>query len=420
MRWIPPAIDRPAAWAARALALAALAALAVPLAAQPWYMYDAVGTWKPWKMQLSSGARAAAKATPAELKAFEGELLKFSEIWKRAPGVAEPRGFSVEVWGHLSGAAAVPAGAPRAARPPIAGGVTFAAFPIFEYERDGTRVRADTGETELLTFMVNDISGAVIGRPGPEPWRGVEHDIIFPFVQKGERGGFPFHEEIVVMTKRTAPLYLPVNLEEAWTMQVKVSKKEVAEAAEVVGRFQQNLDKHLDPAERASRQAEYQRNSRDMPDPAAYLRQMSEVEAVTEKSLRSELAPGSSSVVRLRTTEKELAAAEAALAALAPEQRAAEACFVTDATRVEGRLRPGPANARCQALVRPNTGFFDPSLPRSAPQIAILWDATRCFERKAEREKWDRNQTVRRVAGCEANKALIATWDRDAILAWLW
>jgi len=42
------------------LVVAALCGAGVPLLAQPWYMTEAAGTWKPWKMQISSSTRAAA------------------------------------------------------------------------------------------------------------------------------------------------------------------------------------------------------------------------------------------------------------------------------------------------------------------------------------------------------------------------
>ena len=72
------------------------------------------GTWKPWKpFSAISSARTASGATPAEVKAFEATLLELNAILRRAPGVATPRGFSVETWGVSAG----PAGRRRGNRP---------------------------------------------------------------------------------------------------------------------------------------------------------------------------------------------------------------------------------------------------------------------------------------------------------------
>ncbi|AMY08653.1 hypothetical protein LuPra_01857 [Luteitalea pratensis] len=398
------------------LVVAALCGAGVPLLAQPWYMTEAAGTWKPWKMQLSSSTRAAAKATAVELKAFEGELVKFTAIWRRAPGVAEPKGFSVETYGHLGGTERRLPGQPPIARMPVAGGVTFAAFPIFEYERKGKRVREDTGETATIGFAVNDLDAGIIGRPGPEEWRSVEHDVIFPFTRTGERAGFPRFEEIVVMTRREAPLWTAVPVLEAWQLQERVTRQGLEEATSQIAKLTAALEAEVDPAEKAKRQADYQQTAKTMPDAVAYLKQMAEVEVIRERTARADLAPTAFEPKRQKQATQDLASVQAIIAALTPEERTAAACYVPGTTRVEGRIKAGPANVRCTALVRPNYDFFDRTLPRSAPQLVILWQAKRCYEDDRERVSDERKGWV---AGCVANRKLLETWDRQAILEWL-
>jgi len=78
----------------------------VPIRSQTRSLPDAPGTWKPWKpLSTTTGAGAAKEqaATPALVKAFEGEMLALDAILRRATGVASPVGFSVETWGHLAG-----------------------------------------------------------------------------------------------------------------------------------------------------------------------------------------------------------------------------------------------------------------------------------------------------------------------------
>jgi len=298
----------------------------------------------------------------------------------------------------------------------VAGGVTFAAFPIFEFERNGKRVRSDTGETETMGFAVNDIDGAVIGRPGPEEWRSVEHDVIFPFARTGDRAGFPRFDEIVVITKREGSLWAAVPVLEAWQLQEKVTRQTLDEATAQVAKLTAALEAEIDPAQKAKRQAEYERNAKSMPDAGAYLKQMAEVEVVRERSARADLAPTAFEPKRQKQATQELASVQAIIAALTAEERAAPACYVPGTTRVEGRIKAGPANARCTALVRPNFAFFDRTLPRSAPQLVVLRAAKRCYEDDRNREAQERKGWV---AGCVANRKLLETWDRDAILQWL-
>ena len=104
------------------LLLLALCGPAVPAWSQSRTLPDAPGTWKPWKpFSAISSVRTERGATPAEVKAFEATLLELNAILRRAPGVATPRGYSVETWGYLSGLGL--AGAREAGRQvPSAGG----------------------------------------------------------------------------------------------------------------------------------------------------------------------------------------------------------------------------------------------------------------------------------------------------------
>jgi hypothetical protein len=63
--------------------------------------------------------------------------------------------------------------------------------------------------------------------------------------------------------------------------------------------------------------------------------------------------------------------------------------------------------------VRPNYQFFDASLPRSAPQLLMIADAKRCHENLRD------PQALTLPSGCAANRALLDSWDRQAVLDWL-
>jgi hypothetical protein len=393
-----------------AVCVVVTAAVHVAGAQGPKYLTSEPGTWKPWKMTVASGSRKSSGATAAQLKAFEGSLVAFREILRRAPGVAEPRGFSVEVWGYLAGAE-LPAAEAAARRSwPLAGGVEFGAFPIFEYERGGKTVREDTGETQLFLFLVNDIGANVIGRPAPEEWRALETDIVLQPPATGERAGWPRYDDIVVMTKRTAPLWEPVTLEIAWRTEVEAARKANTEAQEILAKFERDLADQVDPAKRAVRQAEYERLAPQLPDPKAYLKQMAEVEQIREESLRKDLGPTGGVARRARETSAALAAAEVRLGGLSPDDRAAPACYVEGAHSIDAKLRRIGDGRDCAPLARPNPDFFDKTLPRSAPQIVIVPQAKRCYE---DARKTDL------PSGCPANRALLESLDRQAVLDWL-
>ena len=70
----------------------------------------------------------------------------------------------------------------------------------------------------------------------------------------------------------------------------------------------------------------------------------------------------------------------------------------------------------CHPLVRPNYGYFNKTLPRSAPQVVIITPITRCFD-TANKYNLEANSTS--PSGCRANRALIETLDKDALRAWV-
>jgi len=387
-----------------------LAALApAPAAGQPTYLTNEPGTWKPWKMFVSASTRREQGATAADLKAFEAQLVAFREILRRAPSAAEPRGYSVEVWGHLSSPPFALLGRPEAKALPLAGGVDFGAFPIFEYQRDGKTIREDTGETELLLFAVNDLRPEVIGRPAPQEWRELETDVLLQPPATGERAGWPRFDDIIVMTKRAASLWTPVTLEAAWGLQLQAAQKVLATAQETLERFRKNLAEHTDAAKRAARQAEYARSAPAMPDPQAYLKQMAEVERIREESLQQELAPTGGVMRNFHDAERALESVEKRIARLTPDEKAAPACYAEKGDTPETRFRAAPAPG-CAPIARPNPDFFDRTLPRSAPQLVLVLQARRCYE--------DARPT-KLVSGCAANRALLESLDRQAVLDWL-
>jgi hypothetical protein len=138
---------------------------------------------------------------------------------------------------------------------------------------------------------------------------------------------------------------------------------------------------------------------------------MTEVDRIREASLRGELDPSKGSARRLAVLDQALAKAEQRRATLAEADRSAPACFVSAGTSPDARIRRGPAPGRAP-LVRFNPGFFDPALPRWAPQLVVVTQAGRCYERVGR-------TGPEHPSGCTANRALLESLDRQRILDWL-
>jgi hypothetical protein len=149
-----------------------------------------------------------------------------------------------------------------------------------------------------------------------------------------------------------------------------------------------------------------------MPKGDEFIAMMEKSEPQIEAGNEARLRPGGPEEKGVRDAERELQEVDGLLAAMSADGRAAPACYDQRAARLADRFRPhAGAPASCRPLVRPNWGYFDPTLPRSAPQVVMIASFTRCLTRTAA------PSTVR--GGCAINRALIDSMDWDAVRAWL-
>ena len=145
--------------------------------AQVRYRPTETGSWRPWSFTAIDHARQSRGATAAEVQAFQTRLQELAAVVKRAPGVSPPIGFAGEMWGSLASYDAIP-GQPPGRAVPLAGALSFGAFPLIEFERGGRTVNEDLrgGETELLQFVVNQLDGSMYGGTKPEGWGAAQLD----------------------------------------------------------------------------------------------------------------------------------------------------------------------------------------------------------------------------------------------------
>jgi hypothetical protein len=390
----------------------------VPVWSQTRSLPDAAGTWKPWKpFAAVASARQDQAATPALVKAFEAELLALNAILRRASGVASPVGFSVETWGNLAGyrVAEQAPGQPAGAAMPLAGSLTFGAFPIFEYARNGKTIREDTGETALQQFHVNQIGQGLIDRGNVPEWGPVDRDAFLQPLPAGEMAGLPRYGDGLIIARDPAALWSPLSRRGALDLVVKARELEVESLQQSVDTATARLAVVRDPAWRATRMKDAQQDSATMANPEAFLRQIEETILIEEASLVKEVSPTAGSGKALLDARRALADVTDWIAALSAAEQAAPACYAAKGSTLRAKFPP-VTTAGCHPIVRPNYAYFNKALPRSAPQVVIITPITRCFD-TADKYNGDANSAS--PAGCRANRSLVETLDKAAIRAWL-
>lgn len=368
------------------------------------------GPWRPWTMAATAGARQRGAATPADVQAFTARLQELGEIIKRSPAAAKPIGFAAEIWGALDGAAGAPAQPVSLA--PLAGSVTFAAFPLFEYVRNGKIVNDDLkgGETETLDFSINFIDRVAVGS---RPWEwDSEIDGGFEPTPGAPAGPMARLGARFVLKRHDRPLWTPISMADAVAPVIRVRRANFETRRDALAKDQAEFVEWQSPAKRAARRAGWQQSASSMPKPSEFLAQMEKSDQQVEAMQKTRLAPGGPAEKEVRQAEAELTAAQAILTRLSPEGRAEQACYDNSATAIELRFRAKRgAPASCQALVAPNRAYFDTTLPRTAPQLLVLDLYGRCLT--------PQSLAHTTPGGCSTNRRVIESMDWNAVRAWL-
>lgn len=396
--------------------LLAVCGLGARGAAQTRTLPAAPGTWKVWKPMSTTGdSRQSRGATPAMVKAFETELVALNTILRRAQGVAAPVGFSVETWGHLDSYPAPTATQPAGRSLPLAGGLTFGAFPIFEYERAGKMIREDTGETALMSFNVNELEWPLYGGSKITDWGSVNTEAFLQPVTGTPIAGLPRYGDALVIAKNSAPLWIPLPFAAALDV-VAMARHEVVESyQESVAAVTTRLAGLRDPTKRAARLASAKAAAATMPNGDAFLAQMQQAWKIEEDQAVLEIGPTGGTGKGLAESTRALNDVTSWLADTSPADRAAPACYVTAAPSLRGRFRHG-TEAGCVPIVTPNYKVFNATAARSAAQVVLITPIARCFD-TANTHNLEANSTS--PAGCSANRKLVQTMDVEAIKAWL-
>jgi hypothetical protein len=399
---------------ARFLLIAIGVCISVTVIAQVRYRPTETGPWRPWSFTAIDSARRSRGATAAEVQAFQARLQELAAIVRRAPAVSPPVGFAGELWGSLSAYDATP-GRPSGRAVPLAGSLSFGAFPLIEFERGGRTVNEDLkgGETELLQFVVNQLDSSVYGGSRPQGWGAAPVD-AFVEPESGEAvAGLPRVGDVFVVAKNPKPLWVPFPLAEA-LQPIVAERRTLFESrrdayAKEVARF----ETWKTPVARTARRAEWQKSAALMPNGAEFIANMEKSDAEIEAANTKQLAPGGPEESGVRTAERDLREVDEIVAALSSDARRGPSCYDQRASRIADSFRAlDGAPSSCRALVRPNPDYFDTKLPRSSPQVVMIAAFTRCLRPETEAAATPRG-------GCVINRALVNSMDWDAVRAWL-
>jgi len=398
-----------------AVLLALCASLVLTVSAQVRYRPTETGPWRPWSFTGIASARQSRGAAAAEVQAFQARLQELAAIVKRAPAVATPIGFAGELWGALDGHDGSAPGQPAGRAVPLAGRLTFGAFPLIEFERGGRKVNEDLkgGETELLQFAVNQIDGSIYGTSRPQGWGQTQLAAFVEPAAGSPVAGQARIGDVFVVRKNQKPLWVPFPLADALAPLLDERRALYEQRRDAYAKAVAEFAEWQTPAARAARRADWRKSAAQMPNGAAFVENMEKADVQIEAAKRTQLAPGGPDDKGVREAERDFKDADGLIAALSPEARSAPSCYDDRATRLGDRFRrKDGAPASCRALVTPNWDYFDPKLPRSAPQVVMIAAFTRCLTRESLAQTAPRG-------GCVINRTLVDSMDWDAVRAWL-
>jgi hypothetical protein len=287
----------------RLLLIAVCASISFTVIAQVRYRPTETGPWRPWSFTAIATARQARGATAAEVQAFQARLQALAAIVKGAPGVSPPIGFAGELWGSLAGYDNPGPGQPAGRAVPLAGSLSFGAFPLIEFERGGRLVNEDLkgGETELLQFVVNQLDGSVYGGSRPQGWGAASLDAFVEPEAGAEVAGLPRLGDVFVVRKNPKPLWLPFPLADA--LQPIVTERRTLYESRRDGYAKEvaEFTSWRTPAKRAARRAEWQKSAASMPKGAEFVATM---EKCVPRSASCRRSTGSSRSCRRRTSAR--------------------------------------------------------------------------------------------------------------------
>ena len=357
------------------LALLALVALAIYGAAdaRPTFLPDKVGVWQKWAMSCDGSGHGL---TAEQNHIFGDKLFKISEVIHHSRVFDPPMGLEARPTGCVNATMEFLDDYPGNHTGPIPGYVMVGTFSYAYYAGTTRVVRADEGPhffVDVNSLMRLYSDSAEIARD--------EGGKIFPLSALKSVQGLPYYNGSVVVTKISRPIFLPVSAERV--LQAKIHQAQ-AELAKAHSEHQKQAGEYARwVADREKRQhareVTYQQLLVSNPKGAAdFLRAMQENDIRQEARLKADADNAGTPSTAEQFKQKELDGYQAELAALSPEQRAAQAWYSWHRHAGEPLLT-NPQQRDAKPLVRFNTDFFDRSRPRTDVQVLVVGRAFEDF-----------------------------------------
>ena len=331
------------------------------------------GTWRPWTCgSLSHNDLKTYGLTLSDVNAFKVRLRQIAEIFRSSPVWNPPVGVDPS----LSGSLFMPWTASPAARKnlPIAGTIMMGSFDHYEVIRGDNepRERYVGGETSHIMIDVNMLpKGGGVNMLGDREGEFYEEP-----ARTADIGGFPTYGDVLIMAKNGRPVWTPVSRERFLRAFIAKRRPEAANAERYIADQQRKYEAFVAPDAYAARQAKYKaavdRMAAKGAAAAEHERRYWERDEADTLALLKRGASRDPEVSVFAGVIAGLKAAEEQLAAMSPADRSGPACLLED-TRDPTKSGLVPMGTpRCKPLVGKNPNFFDPSLPRSVPQIIVV------------------------------------------------
>jgi tetratricopeptide (TPR) repeat protein len=336
------------------------------------------GTFLPWNLHREGFVVDETRATTAELKALEVNLQRIAAVVKKVPVFNPPTGFDVYSSSALSSFEAV-ADQKRALALnfPLMSDVYFAELGKFQYQvqskstgKVSNRVATQEEPSCGLRFNVNSLP-----LPGVH-YEDSEGTFLFEPLKKGEIGGIPVYDDMVVITRPGDKLWVPVTRGRVLKYLIPKYKSDIGFSSYADADTRKNRQAELSPDRIAQwRREEAEARAKGGPGAEQNARHLETMHRRWEEDARKALAQiDSKSDIPART--QTLKAAEAMLAD--PASHTAPACVITsgEAGAAMGWRVVPVGTPGCRAMVKGNRDLLNPKLPRSALQIIYVDNIT--------------------------------------------
>lgn len=251
-----------------------------------------------------------------------------------------------------------------------------------------------------LTHLIFYFNSARTDSLSQNVWQD-EQGALYTMPEKvGELQGFPIYRGfgsselsgIVFVHRANVKPFVPVSNERFYRYAISAREKEMASGQSYIDNKKKDYEYYLSAEATAKREARIQESM------ASYQRRPRTPDELKsrEASVRASFAAEQEAMRLLTTPEgnpvyaaasKQVARLRAALAALSPAEKAAQACHLPD-SRVMGPHPVPMGTPNCLPMVGVNANWYDPKLPRSAWQMLTIeryWISRTEAERATER-----------------------------------